>query len=348
MCLAVRGHCSHFALPFHPCFSFLLLHSKEKGEKDLALRQAIAAGKNPSNIPESTRSHDPFPVPRSDGTFADPLIEVADSKKPVMEIAGTKDDPITTTFVESQPVRSTPSLSESSSRSVTPESVDSQRTSSPEVSGHISSISSRGDGGYYSNSGSLKGSVVSPPSLSESPFSNNSDYSPQSDQVFYSPVETERLSLPHPSMSSSLIKMEGYASLSQTHEPQTLTSLLHLHPSPPKHPSPTPLESPHFTRPHIPNVATSFMQAQYNSDYPFGYDDNHTRAQPYIKQEMPDFGQLPANAPSFQLPANTPSFQLPANPRSFQLPQSYGTHPLHAQGMNMVFSGSNLHKLFQC
>ena len=310
---------------FPVLFFFPHHHSKEKGEKDLALRKAIAAGENPSNVLESTRSHDPFPVPRPDGSFADPLIETADVRKPVIEIA-EKDDPVSTTFSESQPTKGL-SISESSSRSVSPESVDSHRTSSPEETGHISSTSSRGDGGYFSNSGSLKGSLISPPSLSHSPFSNNSEYSPQSDQVFYSEVETERQPVSLPSMSSSLIKMEGYATVTQTCEPQTLASLLNTHPSPPKRTSPTPVESQqHFARPHVPNMATSFMRAPYNPDYQYGYRNNRPRAQSCVKQEMPDFGQIQTNLPPFQLPQHYAS-----NPVSSAAPE-----------LNMVFSGTSM------
>ena len=316
----------HVLLVYLSCF-FFHCHSKEKGEKDLALRKAIAAGENPSNVPESTRSHDPFPVPHPDGSFANPLVENEDVRKPVMEIA-EKDDPVSTTFSESQLPKFGPSLSESSSRSVTPESVDSHGTSSPELTGHISSTSSRGDGGYFSHSGSLKGSLISPPSLSHSPFSSKSDYSPQSDQVFYSEVEAEGHPVSLPPVSSSLIKMEGYASLTQACEPQTPVSLLSTHANPPKHCSPSSVQSPHLSRPHVPNVATSFVQAPYNPEYRYGYRNIHPRAQPCVKQEMPDFGQIPANPPSFQLP------------------QHYGSNPLsqHAQDLNLVLPGNSLHQ----
>lgn len=188
--------CMNYVIRYDDCTNndylyVFVLYSREKGEKCLELRNSLASKEN---IAESARSHEPFPVPRQDGTSMNPfdIPEVAVS--PAMSTAITDDDP------SPSPVNSL--------RSISPDSSDQQ----------IGSVTSNrsNDSGYFRPLSHESSAAMLPPIVSPTPSFTDSaigtDYSCTNSPENVFPITTptpkshdikiESCFMPSPPMSS--------------------------------------------------------------------------------------------------------------------------------------------------
>ena len=170
---------------------FCLYFSREKGEKCLEMRKSKAESGVPASPPsvESSRSHDPFPVPRDDGKSMDPFQDPE-------SVESTRSPMSLTESLSSVP----PSL-----RSVSPESLQSSSPTPPlsnasDKSSGVVSVSDRG----YDVMSTTRDSVTTPTAVSPTPSFAESGVN--TDYGTYSPRISEEDFIKHELMSPTLTK----------------------------------------------------------------------------------------------------------------------------------------------
>ncbi|XP_011403284.1 PREDICTED: hypoxia-inducible factor 1-alpha-like [Amphimedon queenslandica] len=225
------------------CMNYII--SREKGEKCLEMRKSKAeAGVPTSPTPsvESSRSHDPFPVPRDDGKSMDPFQDPE-------AVESTRSPSSVTESLTSAP----PLL-----RSVSPESLQSSSPTPPlsNASDKSSSVLSISDRGYDVMS-TTRDSVTTPTAVSPTPSFAESGIT--TDYGTYSPQISEEGFIKHELLSPTFTK-----------SPPSLVSLLSSEPfdnvklfqhSPSAIPDVSPISSGYSGQSQIPSdkMSSSFL-----------------------------------------------------------------------------------------
>ena len=311
---------------------FVSVFSREKGEKSLEMRKAIADKENTSNVIESSRSHDPFPVPREDGIQINPLEPLPERQKlSVVSISEIEESESSSVSHMSQcPDSRSISPDSTSTNGLKYKNLDFEAQVVDLTKSNDQNKDDVSDRGYHSFSqDSYKSSIVSPPSVVDSAIGSDCE-SNSPGNVFSSPeavypiqVKAEAHS-PSPHTQAPTMHKSALISLlkSTTPLPQNIKTTeqpsLSRSPlaktSPPcvssQYSFPTQVPNSHqqsFSQPvsYLPSQIESSMSSNEqfnmslpNAQYQFPNNQVYTQSQVFL----PHFNQIPTGQPTLLTP----------------------------------------------